>query len=84
MPRVLAKLKAKQPITVVTMGDSLSDKHHWANREKLWSEILVKRLKETYGSQVTLVNPAIGGTTLSQNVILVPRWLQERPRRTWS
>ncbi len=77
--RVLAKLKAKQPITMVTMGDSLSDKRHWSNREKLWSEILAKRLKDAYGSEVTLVNPAIGGTTLSQNVILVPRWLQEAP-----
>ena len=26
-----------------------------------------------------LVNPAIGGTTLSQNVILMPRWLREAP-----
>lgn len=77
LPRVLAKLKAGQPMTVVTMGDSLSDKRHWANREMLWSEILVKRLEDAYGSKVTLVNPAIGGTTLSQNVVLIPRWLQE-------
>jgi lysophospholipase L1-like esterase len=79
LARVLAKLRAKQPITLVTMGDSLTDKRHWANREKLWAEVLVKRLKETYGSEVTLVNPAIGGTTLSQNVILIPRWLQDAP-----
>jgi lysophospholipase L1-like esterase len=79
LPRVLAKLKARQPVTMVTMGDSLSDKRHWANREKLWSEELVKKLKATYGSEVTLVNPAIGGTTLSQNVILIPRWLREAP-----
>ena len=32
-----------------------------------------------YGSEVKLINPAIGGTTLSQNVILTPRWLQETP-----
>ena len=61
------------------MGDSLTDKRHWANREKLWSEVLVKKLKDTYGSEVTLVNPAIGGTTLSQNVVLIPRWLQGTP-----
>jgi lysophospholipase L1-like esterase len=75
LPRVLAKLKARQPVTIVTMGDSLSDKRHWANRDKLWSEELVIKLKTAYGSEVTLVNPAIGGTTLSQNVILMPRWL---------
>lgn len=79
-PRVLARLKAKQPVTVVTMGDSLSDKRHWANKEALWSELLVKRLREKYGGEVTLVNPAIGGTTLSQNLILMPRWLKDTPR----
>jgi len=79
LPRVLAKLKARQPVTIVTMGDSLTDKRHWANREKLWSEELVQKLKAVYGSEVTLVNPAIGGTTLSQNVILIPRWLREAP-----
>ena len=77
--RLLAKLKAKRPVTIVTMGDSLSDKRHWANREKLWSEVLVKKLKDRYGGEVTLVNPAIGGTTLSQNVVLIPRWMQETP-----
>lgn len=79
LPKLLAKLKEKKPVTIVTMGDSLSDKRHWANREKLWSEILCRKLKDRYGSDVTLVNPAIGGTTLSQNMILIPRWLQEAP-----
>ena len=45
----------------------------------LWSELLAKGLKEKYGSTVTLVNPAIGGTTLSQNLVLMPRWLREAP-----
>jgi lysophospholipase L1-like esterase len=79
LPRVLARLKARQPVTIVTMGDSLSDKRHWANRDKLWSEELVKKLKTAYGGEVRLVNPAIGGTTLSQNVILMPRWRREAP-----
>ena len=79
LARFLAKLKAQKPVTIVTMGDSLSDQRHWANRTKLWSEELVKQLKATYGSEVNLVNPAIGGTTLSQNLVLIPRWLQEVP-----
>lgn len=79
-PRVLARLKARQPVTLVTMGDSLSDKRHWANRQTLWSERLVKRLKDKFGGEVTLVNPAIGGTTLSQNLILMPRWLKDTPK----
>lgn len=77
--RFLAKLEAGQPVTIVTMGDSLSDKRHWANRDRLWSELLAEELKTAYGSQVTLVNPALGGTTLSQNAVLMPRWLQDAP-----
>ena len=79
LSRVVAKLKAGKRVTIVTMGDSLSDKRHWANRKQLWSEMLVKALEEKYKSKVTLVNPAIGGTQLSQNLILMPRWLKDTP-----
>lgn len=78
-PKTFARLKAGQPVTIVTMGDSLSDKRHWANRETLWSELLVKELQKRFGGKVTLVNPAIGGTELSQNLVLMPRWLKECP-----
>ncbi len=78
-PRLLAKLKARQAVTIVTMGDSLTDKRHWANRDVLWAELLAARLKEVHGAEVKLVNPAIGGTQLTQNLVLMPRWLQETP-----
>jgi lysophospholipase L1-like esterase len=80
LTRLRAKLKAKQPITIVTMGDSLSDQHHWANRQTVWSQLLAKEIESKYGSKVTVVNPAIGGTTLSQNVVLIPRWVAEAPK----
>ena len=73
--RVRARLEAGEPVTVVTMGDSLTDKRHWANREVAWVDLLKDRLKEKYGSEVTIVNPAIGGTQLRQNLVLMPRWL---------
>jgi hypothetical protein len=41
--RVRAKLGAGRPITVVTMGDSLTDKRHWANREVAWVDLLEDR-----------------------------------------
>jgi lysophospholipase L1-like esterase len=74
LERVLAKLKAGQPITIVTMGDSLTDFNHWANKETNWPTLLKKNIKEKYGSEVTVVNPAIGGTLLTQNLVLMPRW----------
>ena len=61
------------------MGDSLTDQHHWANKEIVWHGLLAKAIEEKYGSKVTVVNPAIGGTTLSQNMILMPRWSIEAP-----
>ena len=50
LARVLAKLKAGQPITVVTMGDSLTDTHHWANRETNWPALLKEQLEAKYKS----------------------------------
>ncbi|MHB8901725.1 MAG: GDSL-type esterase/lipase family protein [Thermoguttaceae bacterium] len=79
-PRTLLRLKAGEPVTIVTMGDSLSDKRHWANREVLWSELLVRQVTDRFHGQVRLVNPAIGGTQLTHNLVLMPRWLKDCPQ----
>jgi lysophospholipase L1-like esterase len=80
--RVLDKLRAGKPVTIVTMGDSLTDRRHWANREVCWADLLKDRLQEKYGVPVSIVNPAIGGTQLRQNLVLIPRWLEEVPKPT--
>jgi lysophospholipase L1-like esterase len=79
LARVAARLKAGRPITIVTMGDSLTDFRHWANRDVSWPILLKKRLEEKYGARVTLVNPAIGGTQLRQGMVLIPRWREKTP-----
>jgi lysophospholipase L1-like esterase len=79
LSRVREKLKAGKAVTIVTMGDSLTDKRHWGNRQVCWVDLLRQRIKERFGSDVNLVNPAIGGTQLRQNVILIPRWLDRAP-----
>lgn len=79
LARTLAKLKAGKPITVVTMGDSLTDKRHWANREVAWVDLLKDRLKQKYRADVAMINPSIGGTQLRQNLILLPTWLAKAP-----
>jgi lysophospholipase L1-like esterase len=80
LARVLAKLKAGRPVTIVTMGDSLTDYHHWANRQTSWPRLLKEQLEKRYKSRVTIINPAIGGTQLRQNLVLVPRWLAQAPQ----
>jgi lysophospholipase L1-like esterase len=79
LDRVRAKLAQGKPLTLVTMGDSLTDYRHWANREVNWPTRLVKKLKTKYHSDVKIVNPAIGGTQLQQGLVLIPRWLDEAP-----
>ncbi|MFN3484280.1 MAG: SGNH/GDSL hydrolase family protein, partial [Planctomycetota bacterium] len=74
-----ARLKARQPVALVTMGDTLTDFEHWANKPVNWPTLLAARLKEKYGSEVRIVNPAIGGTQLRQGLVLIPRWLAEVP-----
>jgi lysophospholipase L1-like esterase len=79
LARTAAKLKSGQPITIVTMGDSLTDFKHWANREIAWPNLLGDQLKAKFNAEVTIVNPAIGGTQLRQNLVLMPRWTAEHP-----
>jgi lysophospholipase L1-like esterase len=42
-------------------------------------DLLRDGIKTRYNSDVNLINPAIGGTQLRQNVILIPRWLDCAP-----
>lgn len=79
LARVAAKLKAGNPVTVVTMGDSLTDVRHNANRKTNWPALLAEKLKAKTKSEVRVVNPAIGGTQLRQNLVLIPRWLDPAP-----
>jgi lysophospholipase L1-like esterase len=79
LARVAAKLGAGKPVTVVTMGDSLTDVRHHANRKTNWPTLLAEKLKAAYKSEVTVHNPAVGGTQLRQNLVLVPRWLDAVP-----
>lgn len=79
LERVARKLKAGQPVTLVTMGDSLTDTAHWTNRQTNWPQLLRDAIQAKYGSEVRIVNPAMGGTELRQNVVLMRRWLDEAP-----
>ena len=79
LARVLEKLKAKKPVTIVTMGDSLTDYAHWANKPVNWPTLLKEKLKAKCGVEPNIVNPAIGGTLLRQGLVVMPRWLKQAP-----
>jgi lysophospholipase L1-like esterase len=79
LARVRAKLSAGKPITIVTMGDSLTDFSHNANVKVNWPTKLKAALNQKFKSEVTIVNPAIGGTELRMNLIHIPRWIKIAP-----
>jgi lysophospholipase L1-like esterase len=79
LARTREKLKAGKAVTVVTMGDSLTDFNHWANKPVNWPTLFLDGLREKYKAESKLVNPAIGGTQLRQNLVLIPRWLALAP-----
>jgi lysophospholipase L1-like esterase len=79
LARVRAELKNGEKITIVTMGDSLTDKRHWANRQTAWVDLLGEALGSRHHVAAAIVNPAIGGTQLRQNVILIRRWSLRTP-----
>jgi lysophospholipase L1-like esterase len=78
LERIQAKVKAGKPVTIVTMGDSLTDYNHWANKPINWPTLLKEKLKQR-GVEAKIVNPAIGGTQLRQGLIHLPLWLADAP-----
>ena len=79
LARVWEKVKAGKPVTIVTIGDSLTDYDHWANKAVNWPTVLKNLIKEKYKSDVTIVNPAIGGSQMRQGEVIMPRWLKPAP-----
>jgi lysophospholipase L1-like esterase len=79
LTNVRKKLRQGEPITIVTMGDSLTDPRHWANRQVVWPDLLKQSLERKYKSKVTIINPAVGGTQLRQGLIQIPRWQVDVP-----
>ena len=75
---IAQKIKAKQPVTIVTMGDSLTDTKHNSNTKIAWPQMLADKLKEV-GVEAKVINPAAGGTNLSQNIVTMPRWEKLAP-----
>ncbi len=78
LAQIAQKIKAKKPITIVTMGDSLTDTKHNSNTKIAWPQMLADKLKEV-GVDAKVINPAAGGTTLSQNIVTMPRWEKLAP-----
>ncbi|MBI3828902.1 MAG: CIA30 family protein [Planctomycetes bacterium] len=80
-PRTLAKLKAKQPVVIVALGDSITYGTHVPEREKnAYPALLQDLLRKKFGYEgVTVLNKGIGGLETRQGIVLLPREIGEAP-----
>jgi len=79
---VKAKLAARQPVTIVGVGDSLLWPNHGAQtaNNTSWLKFLETRLEARYPSlAVTIDNQGYGGDHLTHGGIKAPTWLQTVP-----
>jgi lysophospholipase L1-like esterase len=85
LPRTLRRLREKQPLTIVLLGDSIStgcNASGWAKVAPFqppYQELLVLNLQAAYGAPVTLQNLAVGGTDTAWGLTQVDRVVQARP-----
>ncbi|MCW8129636.1 MAG: CIA30 family protein [Planctomycetota bacterium] len=81
IPRTLAKLKAKQPVRIVALGDSITYGTHVPQREtNAYPGRLQELLRKKFGYDgVTVVNKGIGGIETRQGIALLTRDLGNPP-----
>ena len=85
LPRTLAKLKAKEPITLVVSGDSISEGYNASKFTKTspfqpaYPELTAMQLERSYGSKVDLHNLAIAGWSAARGAADLDQVLKLKP-----
>jgi len=74
LPRTLAKLRGKEPVTIVCMGDSLTFGVGAGGPSGAYPGKLEALLRQRFGyEKVTVVNSGVGGLEVPQGSVLIPR-----------
>ncbi len=69
LPRTQRMLAAKQPLTVVLFGDSISEGFDSSGKNAVWpyqpgyGELVIRRLRQAWGAPITFMNHARAGGT---------------------
>jgi lysophospholipase L1-like esterase len=87
LTRVLTKLRAKQPIKLVALGDSITQGFNASGfKESLaepyqpaYPQLVANTLQKRFGSKVTLVNFGAAGAEAGWGVEMVPKVTAEKP-----
>jgi acyl-CoA thioesterase-1 len=87
MPRSYAKLKAKQALKLVALGDSITEGYNASGfklseappKQPAYPQLVATALQERFGSPVTLVNLARAGTGAGWGLKMVAKVAEEKP-----
>ncbi len=85
LPRTIQKLRNKETVSVVLLGDSIStgcNASGWANsapHQPPYQDLLLQHLKNTYSPDITLTNLAVGGTSTPWGISRVPDVVAAKP-----
>lgn len=86
LPRTVATLRAKQPLTIALLGDSIStgcNASGWANTAPFqppYQDLLARNLHAEYGAPITLKNLAVGGTDTRWGLTQIDRVIELQPQ----
>ena len=85
LPRTLALLKAKKPVKLVVLGDSISAGYNASAMTQVkpgmppYPSLVASGLESVFGSTVTMVNFSVGGMGVVWGVQRAPAVAQEKP-----
>lgn len=85
MPKTIQKLKSKEAISIVLLGDSIStgcNASGWANcspHQPPYQDLLLEHLKQTTSADTTLTNLAVGGTSTPWGLTRIPDVVAAKP-----
>ncbi len=87
LTRVLAKLRAKQPIKLVALGDSITQGFNASGFKESYAppyqpcypQLVANTLQKRFGSTVTLVNFGAAGAEAGWGVEMVPKVTEQKP-----
>lgn len=75
MENTLAKLKKKQPVKILLLGDSITD----FGKDESYAVYCGRKLKEKFGSDIVVENCGVGGHSVRGGEIVLPRSLRAMP-----
>ena len=85
LPKTVARLRAKRPLTIAVSGDSISQGYNASGYTKApplmppYPDLVARSLGDAYGAKVTLRNHAIAGWSAGQGVNDFDNLLKDEP-----